>query len=69
MRVAAQKLGIEEGFDITVGDEEVPFMCDVEYQSFIDAFPKAPKTPLNISVHCSTEFFLKTLASAKDATA
>jgi len=58
MRRAASELGLGGQFQITVGRDEVPFICDLEYEPFLKAFPKAPHTPLDDAVRKSLEVFL-----------
>ena len=57
MRAAAEELGLTHSFDIAVGEEEVPFICDLEFQEFVEAFPMAPRTPLGEAVRASIEVF------------
>ena len=44
-RVAKDTLSISVP-DILVGSEEVPFICDLECDDFLDQFPMVPHTPL-----------------------
>ena len=44
-RVAKDTLSISVP-DISVGSEEVPFICDLECDDFLDQFPMVPHTPL-----------------------
>ena len=44
MRQAAAEAGLEENFKVTFGDQEVPFICDLEFQSVCDVFPGMPRT-------------------------
>lgn len=57
MRRAAIELGLADQFDITVGSAEVPFICDLEFEPFVRAFPRAPLTPLDDAVRQSLEVF------------
>lgn len=50
IRSSAVALGIEDQFAITIGNAEVPFMHDIDFQPFLDAFPKTPHTPLEQGV-------------------
>lgn len=59
MRRAAAGLGLADRFQITVGNDEVPFICDLEYEPFVKAFPKVPHTPLDEAVQKSLEVFLE----------
>lgn len=43
---AAEEIGLGGGFDISVGDDEVPFICDLDFAPFVEQFPSAPLTPL-----------------------
>lgn len=58
MRRAAAELGLAERFQITIGRDEVPFICDLEYEPFLKAFPKSPRTPLDEAVQRSLEVFV-----------
>jgi UDP-glucose 4-epimerase len=57
MRRAAASLGIADPCKITVGNEEVPFICDLEYEPFVETFSKVPHTPLDEAVQMSLEVF------------
>jgi len=57
MQRAAEELGIGEAFKISVGDEEVPFICDLEFAPFTDQFPGVPHTPLDEAIQSSLEVF------------
>jgi len=59
LRQAADELGIAERFKITIGDQEVPFICDLDYDSFSKTFPNVPHTPLDQAVRESLEVFQK----------
>ncbi len=58
MRMAAAGLGLSSPFGITAGTMEVPFICDLDFQPFMTAFPSAPKTPLDAAIRQSLEFFM-----------
>lgn len=58
LREAADQLGVADRCQITVGNEDVPFICDLEFEAFSDAFPHVPRTPLDQAVHRSLEVFL-----------
>lgn len=58
MKVAADELGIRDQFQISVGDAEVPFVCEIDFQPFMDAFPQTPHTPLRTAIRQSIEVFL-----------
>src|SRR5215469_6317315 len=57
MRRAAAGLGLAEGFQITVGKDDVPFICDLDYEPFVAAFPNVPHTSLDDGVRKSLEVF------------
>lgn len=57
MRRAAARLGLAEQCAITVGNEEVPFICDLEYEPFVETFSNVPHTPLDEAVRKSLEVF------------
>jgi hypothetical protein len=59
MRRLAADIGLVERFRITVGNEDVPFICDLEYEPFVQAFPNVPHTPLNQAAQRSLEVFLE----------
>lgn len=46
LRDVASDLGIAQKFQITVGDDDVPFICDLDYEPFTAAFPNVPHTSL-----------------------
>ena len=58
LRQAAGDLGLAEQFKITVGEGEVPFICDLDYEQFTVAFPSAPHTALDQALRDSLEVFL-----------
>lgn len=57
LRVVAEELGYKPR--ISVGDEEVPFICDLEFSRFTSRFPDAPLTPLEDAIRQSLEVFKK----------
>ncbi|MEO2015096.1 MAG: NAD(P)-dependent oxidoreductase [Fuerstiella sp.] len=57
LRRAASKTGLGAKFGITAGTEEVPFICDLEYEPFLKAFPDTPHTPLADAIQESLEVF------------
>lgn len=59
MNNAADELELADQFQITVGTDEVPFICDLDFAHFVDAFPKTPHTPLQQAVRQSLEVFMK----------
>jgi nucleoside-diphosphate-sugar epimerase len=58
MRRASAELGLGNNFQITIGKEDVPFICDLEYEPFAKAFANVPHTPLDDAVRQSLEVFL-----------
>ena len=58
LRQTAGDLGLAEQFKITVGEEEVPFICDLDYEQFTAAFPDVPHTALDQTLRGSLEVFL-----------
>jgi nucleoside-diphosphate-sugar epimerase len=58
LRQAAADLGLAEQFKITVGEGEVPFICDLDFEPFTVAFPQTPHTPLDQALWNSLEVFL-----------
>ena len=59
MRVAADELGIASQFHITIGSGEAPFICELDYEPFSQAFPGVPNTPLQAGVRESLSVFLQ----------
>lgn len=57
LHAAAKSLGIAEQYQIRIGEEEVPFICDLEFAPFLEAFPQAPHTPLDQAVRESLAVF------------
>jgi nucleoside-diphosphate-sugar epimerase len=57
MESAAAKVGMSERFDITFGDEQVPFICDIEYGAIRQAFPHIPHTDFEQAVVKSLNTF------------
>lgn len=60
MKLAAEELGIADQFNITIGDDEVPFVCDLDFDPFLKAFPDTPLTPFTDAVRESLEAFRAT---------
>ena len=58
---AAEAIGIESQCNITVGKQTVPFICDLAYDTFHNAFPNVPHTPLSNAVQSSLRTFLQQL--------
>ena len=59
LRQVAGELGLTEQFRITVGEAEVPFICDLDYEPFTTAFPNTAHTALKQSLRESLEVFLQ----------
>ena len=59
MRRVAAEMDLSEQFDVSIGDRDVPFICDVEYEPFTEAFRDVPHTPLDDAVRRSLEVFLE----------
>jgi len=57
LRRAASKTGLDANFGITAGTAEVPFICDLEYEPFLKAFPEAPHTSLETAIQESLQVF------------
>lgn len=58
LRQVADDLGLIDRFQITIGNDDVPFICDLEFEPFLKAFPKVPHTPLKDALRQSLEVFL-----------
>ncbi len=63
MRRTASVLGIEDQFNITVGEDDVPFMCDIDFTPFIEAFPKSPLSSIDQAVQQSIEYYCAAAAA------
>jgi nucleoside-diphosphate-sugar epimerase len=59
MRRAAGDLRLEQLFQITIGTQDLPFICDLEFAPFVEAFPNVPHTPLDAAVRQSLELFVE----------
>jgi hypothetical protein len=59
LRVAASDLGIASNFKITIGVGEAPFISELDFEPFSQAFPDVPNTPLSTGVRESLSVFLK----------
>ena len=59
LRIAAEQLGVLEQFQITIGGDSVPFICDLEYQPFLEAFQDVPRTDLESGMRQSLEVYLE----------
>ena len=58
LRQAAGDLGLAAQFKITIGEEEVPFICDLDNEPFHTAFPSVPHTALIQALRESLKVFL-----------
>ena len=58
LQQVAADLGLAEQCKITVGEEEVPFICDLDFEPFVSAFPHVPQTTLEQALRNSLEVFL-----------
>ncbi len=58
LRKAAEQLGVASQFKISIGDGEVPFICELDYEPFNVAFPGVPRTPLDEAVHETLALYL-----------
>lgn len=54
---AVAELQRGDDFRITFGHAEVPFICDLEFELFLRAFPSTPHTPLLTAIKESLIFF------------
>ncbi|MEM9645363.1 MAG: NAD(P)-dependent oxidoreductase [Planctomycetota bacterium] len=59
MRSAARQLGIPAPFQITVGTDVVPFICEVDSQPFSDLFSEVPLTHMKQAVLETIEYYLR----------
>lgn len=59
LRKVASDLGLGAQFKITVGEEEVPFICDLDYEPFTAAFSNIPHTALDQAFRESLNVFLE----------
>lgn len=62
MQRAANEIGLGDKFQVTVGNDTVPFICDLEFDAFKKSFPNAPHTDLE-------EAFGKSLAVYREQVA
>jgi UDP-glucose 4-epimerase len=61
IQAAARELGIERQCSVTAGSDDVPFICDLDFTPFLEAFPKSPHTPFQQAVRDSLVTFLDQL--------
>lgn len=57
LKTAAAAVGLGDRFQITHGDEEVPFICDLEFEEVLAAFPKTPCTELEMALRQSLQVY------------
>lgn len=57
MQKAACESGLRDQFAVTFGEDEVPFICDLEYEPFMRTFPQTPHTDLAVALHRSLLVF------------
>lgn len=57
MKNAADDVGLSEQFQITHGDAEVPFICDLEFDAFQKAFPQSRHTSLREAIRESLQVY------------
>lgn len=57
MKEGAEELGMADQFEISIGMDTVPFICDLEFEPFRTAFPCAPLTPIKTAVRDSLAVF------------
>ncbi len=57
MHLAASRIGLDRNFAIAAGTADVPFICDLEFAPFLQAFPDTPHTPLAAAVEESLSVF------------
>ena len=58
LATAASDLGVASQYNITVGSQEVPFICDLDYEPFTTTFSCVPHTSLDDALHRSLAVFL-----------
>ena len=58
LRIVAEQLGVGDQFQITIGSDEVPFICDLEFEPFCKAFPNISPTPLREALRQSLQVYL-----------
>lgn len=59
LRQATDSLEAIQSFDVTVGQAEVPFICDLDFRPFLEAFPNSPLTPMESALRRSVEVFIE----------
>ncbi|HUP78445.1 MAG TPA: NAD(P)-dependent oxidoreductase [Pirellula sp.] len=58
LRHAAIDLGIASQFKITIGQSEAPFISELDYEPFLQAFPGVPNTSLDKAIRDSLAVFI-----------
>ena len=61
LRLVSSDMGLAEQFRITFGSQDVPFICDLEYEPFTKVFPHVPHTPLDQALRISLEVYLQSI--------
>ncbi|MCA9190547.1 MAG: NAD(P)-dependent oxidoreductase [Planctomycetales bacterium] len=59
LRIAAEHWRVAENVRIRVSDGEAPFICELDYQPIMDAFPSLKQTPIAQGIRQSLGTFLK----------
>ena len=57
IRQAAEDVGLASQCRITFGTDEVPFICELEYEPFLEAFPNTIHTSLEVALRESLNVF------------
>ncbi len=50
MKGATEEVGMSSNFQITFGEDDVPFICHIEYAKVLQAFPNMPQTEFKSAV-------------------
>lgn len=58
LKQAASDLGISSRFKVSISQGEAPFISELDYEPFQQAFPNAPNTPLDKAIRDSLTVFL-----------
>ena len=56
---AAKSLNMADKCQVTVGADEVPFICELDFAPFLAAFPQAPHTPFQDAITQSLATFVE----------
>lgn len=54
---ACRRIGLDGSGAVTVGQQQVPFICDLDYSPFLKAFPNCPHSDLIDGVQSSLKVF------------